>query len=141
VLVPVDAAGESERAVDVACQLVREHGSAVVAITVVEVPLDLPLDVPLAEDEARAHEALATARAIGDSYGVTVRGRIVRARQAGPAVVDEVQRAGSDLVVLAAPRCVRRRNRHTIAFGTTAQFVLRNAPCRVLVVGATPAPG
>src|SRR5262245_22102270 len=107
VLVPVDAAGESERAVDVACQLVREHGSAVLALTVVEVALDMPLDVPLSEDEARAHAALATARAIGDSYGVTVRGRTVRARSAGPAVVEEAQRAGSDLVVLAAPRRLR----------------------------------
>ena len=56
-------------------------------MTVIEVSLELPLDAELPDEEARAHRELREARAIGDSYGVPVRERLVRARSAGPAIV------------------------------------------------------
>jgi APA family basic amino acid/polyamine antiporter len=129
ILVPVVEGRESEEAVDVACRLAAERRAAIVAVRVIVVPLERPLGAALPEEELRADELLDQARAIGELYGVRVIARIVRARQAGRAIVDEAARRHSEIIVLGAPR--RRRTQGI--FGKTVDFVLRNAPCRVMV--------
>jgi APA family basic amino acid/polyamine antiporter len=136
VLVPVVWRRESEAAVDLACRLATERGASIVALTVIEVPLELPLDATLPRRaEEKAHDLLDEARAIGDAYGVGVVGRLVRARRAGRAIVDEADRRNSEIIVMGAPRrdVYRRRGR---IFGGTVDFVLKNAPCRVMVAAA-----
>jgi basic amino acid/polyamine antiporter, APA family len=136
VLVPVVWRRESEAAVDLACRLAVERKASIVALTVIEVPLDLPLDARLPGNvEERANDLLDEARAIGDAYGVNVIGRIVRARRAGRAIVDEAERRNSEIIVMGAPRRDRRGPRGRI-FGGTVDFVLKNAHCRVMVAAA-----
>jgi APA family basic amino acid/polyamine antiporter len=138
VLVPIIEKHESEAAVDLACRLATERGASIVTLTVLEVPLQLPLDAELPpEVELRAHDLLDESRAIGDSYGVNVVGRIVRARNAGRAIVDEAERRNSEIIVMGAPRRGASRLRGKI-FGDTVDFVLKNAPSRVLVAAAPP---
>jgi APA family basic amino acid/polyamine antiporter len=129
ILVPVVEGRESEEAVDLACRLAAERRASIVALRVIVVPLDRPLDTALRDEEHRADELLDQARGIGELYGVRVVGRIVRARHAGRSIVDEADRRQSEIVVLGAPR---RRSSGNV-FGTTVDFVLRNAPCRVMV--------
>jgi APA family basic amino acid/polyamine antiporter len=129
-LVPVVEGAASDEAVEVAARLAADRGARIVAIAVVEVPLILPLDAELPGEEDRANAVLDEARAIGDLYGVDVVTRLVRARKAGRAIVDEAVRRDAEIVVMGAPRTERRRR--TI-FGDTADFVLKHAPCRVLV--------
>ena len=83
-LVPVVAGQPSDDALDVACSLAAERGARIVALNVLEVPLDRPLDADLEELEDAANDELDEAIAIGDSYGVRVLDRLVRARSAGP---------------------------------------------------------
>jgi len=118
---------------DVACRLARERGSRIVAMTVIEVPLELPLDAYLPDEVREANEQLDEARAIGDSYGVDVVARIVRARNAGRAVVDESVRRGSEIIVMGGPRRVRLQHGKRAIFGDTVDFVLKHAPVRVMV--------
>jgi APA family basic amino acid/polyamine antiporter len=121
---------------NVACRLATERGAAIAALTVIEVPLELPLDAGLPpEAELRAHDLLDEVRAIGDAYGVAVIGRIVRARRPGRAIVDEAERRNSEIIVMGAPRRDHGRQRGRI-FGGTVDFVLKNAPCRVLVAAS-----
>jgi len=136
VLVPVVSRRESEAAVDLACRLAAERGGAIVALTVLEVPLELSLDAELSgHAERKAHDVLDEARAIGDAYGVDVVGRLVRARRAGRAIVEEAERRNSEIVVMGAPRHDEHRRRGRI-FGGTVDFVLKHAPCRVMVAAA-----
>jgi APA family basic amino acid/polyamine antiporter len=136
VLVPVVWRRESEAAVDLACRLASERRGSIVALTVLEVPLELPLDAELPGNaERKAHDLLDEARAIGDAYGVDVVGRLVRARKAGRAIVEEAERRNSEIVVMGAPRHDAQRRRGRI-FGGTVDFVLKNADCRVMVAAA-----
>jgi basic amino acid/polyamine antiporter, APA family len=134
ILVPVSEALESEEAVDLAARLAAERGASIAAVSVVEVPLELPLDARLPAEERRADALLDEARAIGDSYGVDVIGRLVRARQAGRAIVDEAERRHSEIIVIGAPR--KGRGGSGTIFGRTVDFVLKHAPCRVMVAAA-----
>ena len=84
-------------------------------------------------EEAEAKRLLAEAKAIGDLYGVNVAARIVRARAAGAAIVDETDRARTEIIVLRAPRKQRLGKRAAI-FGKTVDYVLKKAPSEVLIV-------
>jgi APA family basic amino acid/polyamine antiporter len=136
VLVPIIGRQESEAAVDLACRLATERGASIVALHVIEIPLELPLDAELPEaTEDRANDLLDEVRAIGDAYGVNVIGRLARARRPGPAIVAEAESRHSEIIVLGSPRRDVLRQRGKI-FGKTVDYVLKNAPCRVLVAAA-----
>jgi basic amino acid/polyamine antiporter, APA family len=131
ILVPLVEGGASEQAMSIACHLADEHGATVTAVTVIEVPVELPLDAHMIEEESHAKQTLKDASAIGDLYGVNVTGRVLRARAAGEAIVGEAARAGTQIIVLRAPR-KRRSARAVKVFGTTVDYVLKHAPCRVM---------
>jgi APA family basic amino acid/polyamine antiporter len=134
ILVPIVEGPESEEAVNVAVRLAAERRSRIVAMRVIVVPLDQPLDADLPEEEERAERLLDRARDMGELYGVTVLQRLTRARNAGRAIVDEAGRRQSEIVVLGAPR--GRHPGRSAIFGKTVDFVLKNAPCRVMVAAA-----
>ena len=58
-------------------------------------------------------------------------GDVVRARSIGHAIVDEAARRNADLIVMGSSPRWRRQSRF---FSPTVDFVLRRAPCEVLVV-------
>jgi APA family basic amino acid/polyamine antiporter len=130
ILVPVKPGRESEEAMDFASRLAAERRGSIAALSVVTIPLELPLDARLEAEEAVANEALDRAAAIAELYGVDVTARLVRARSAGRAIVDEAIRRGSEIIVMGSPR--RDRPRRSI-FSDTVDFVLKNAPVRVMV--------
>jgi APA family basic amino acid/polyamine antiporter len=136
ILVPVAAGYPSDEAMDVACRLAAERRATIVALTVIEVPLELPLDATLPDEVREANELLDEARAIGESYGVRVIPRIVRGRRAGRAIVDEAVRRNAEIIVMGGPRRVRLRSGRRRIFGDTVDFVLKHAPCRVMVAAA-----
>lgn len=126
------ADGQSEQVVHLACSLAAEHGSSVTAVSVVEVPPELPLAALMLEEETAVRRMLAQAQAVGDLYGVDVRTLVLRARSAGPRIVELAEEEQAELIVLPAPR-KRRVGRRAFAFGATVAYVLRHAPCRVLM--------
>jgi len=130
ILVPVRPGRESEEAIDFASRLATERRATIAALAVIVVPLELPLDSDAAADQARrADAALDAANAIGELYGVNVTERLVRARSAGRAIVDEATRRNSEIIVMGAPRSEQRGG----VFSDTVDFVLKHAPCRVMV--------
>ncbi len=130
VLVPVKPGRTSEEAIDLACRLAADRGATIAALSVIVVPLDLPLDTRLEEEERRADEALDVAAAIAELYGVKFTERLVRARHAGRAIVDEAKGRQSEIIVMGAPRAGRGQG----VFSDTVDFVLKHAPSRVMVV-------
>ena len=130
ILVPVKPGRASEEAIDLACRLAADRGASIAALSVIVVPLDQPLDTRLEEEERMADEALDIAAAIAELYGVKFTERLVRARHAGRAIVDEATRRQSEIIVMGAPRGGRGRG----VFSETVDFVLKHAPSRVMVV-------
>jgi APA family basic amino acid/polyamine antiporter len=128
--VPVVRSAETEEALVAAARLAAERGATIVLVTAVEVPLSLPLSADLPEEEARADELLDEARAIVESYGVKAITRLVRARRAGPAIVEEAERRNAELIVVGAGRRFGRRGP---VFGKTVDYILKASPVRVLV--------
>jgi APA family basic amino acid/polyamine antiporter len=135
ILVPVVSGQPSDDALDVACRLATERGARITAVAVLEIPLDEPLDAEHPELKQAADRELDEAIAIGESYGVRVLDRLVRAHNAGQAIVDEAERRNSELIVLGSPR-KQLTARQRAVFGRTVDYVLRHAPCRVMITAS-----
>jgi basic amino acid/polyamine antiporter, APA family len=132
ILVPMKLGDIGEEMVATAIALAQERGAEIEAITVVRVPRKFELEGELPREvAARVDASLEEARALGVDHGVEVHGDVVRARSIGHAIVDEASRRHADLIVLGSSPRWRRQSRF---FSPTVDFVLRNAPCEVLVV-------
>ncbi len=132
ILVPMKLGLIGEEMVATAIKLAQDRGSAVEALHVVRVPLSKSLDAPADPlEEERAVDSLEEARLLGEDHGVVVHGSTVRARSIGEAIVRQATEQDVDLIVLGSAPRWRRQSRF---FSPTVEYVLRNAPCEVLVV-------
>jgi nucleotide-binding universal stress UspA family protein len=62
---------------------------------------------------------------------VTIEGDTVRARAIGEAIVEKARELGADLIVMGSAPRWRRQSRF---FSPTVDYVLRRAPCEVMVL-------
>ncbi|HVU78574.1 MAG TPA: universal stress protein [Gaiellaceae bacterium] len=131
ILVPMKLGIIGEEMIATAVKLASEHDAEVHALHVIRVPLEQPLDAPMLDEEERAEASLAEAKLLGSDFGVEVKGSTVRARAIGHAIVSEAERLDIDLIVLGSSPRWRRQSRF---FSPTVDYVLRRAPCEVLIV-------
>src|SRR5438552_2044824 len=83
------------------------------------------------DEGERAEASLAEAPLLGADHGVAGQGTIVRARAIGEAIVQRAFEIDADLIVLGSAPRWRRQARF---FSPTVDYVLRKAPCEVLIV-------
>ncbi len=120
-------------------------------VYVIEVPLTLPLDAALPpEREAEARRALERAREVGEEYehvGVTT--EVIRARKVGAGIVEAARRSGAEAVVIGGEPPSKIRGGAKIGgigaakpaeIGAATEYVLKKAPCRVLLTAPPEAP-
>ena len=131
ILVPLKLGPIGEEVLATAIRLAEERGSTVSVLYVLKVPLDKPLDADMPAEGERAQESIDEVRELATEHGVTVEGTIVRARALGEAIVDRATETGADLIVMGSAPKWRRQSRF---FSPTVDYVLRKAPCEVMVV-------
>ena len=128
----------SEEAIDVACRLAAERGARSSRCHVLEVPLDLPLDAPICPSRrgGRAHELLDDAprdRRVATASTSSAASCARAAPAARSSREADARHARDRRPRRAAPRAGAPRRR---VFGTTVDYVLKHAPCRVIVAAA-----
>ena len=128
ILVAVDGGSTDEGAVRLACGLARSAKVKVVVLYVIEVGHDLPLDIEL--DPSKGEEVLNRLESIDGRGKCSLEGGYVQARHAGPAIAEEAVNKNAQMVILGLPNNRYRRNE---SFGDTIGYVLKNAPCQVLL--------
>ena len=128
ILVAVDGGSSDEGAARLACGLAKSARAKVVVLYVIEVGHELPLDIEL--DPSKGEEVLDRLESIGGREKCSLEGGYVQARHAGPAIVEEAVNKNAQMVILGLPNNRHRRNE---SFGDTIGYVLKNAPCQVLL--------
>jgi APA family basic amino acid/polyamine antiporter len=131
ILVPMKLGIIGEEMLATAIKLATEHGAEVQALHVIRVPLEQPLECEMIDAEERAEASIAEAKLLGADHGVTVEGAAVRSRAIGSAIVERAVAVAADLIVLGSAPRWRRQSRF---FSPTVDYVLRRAPCEVLIV-------
>ena len=130
-LVPVLGGRLDHSAMFVACRLAAERGAQIVVAGVIEVPRSLPLTADLTDQERTINEQLDHAKLIGKEFGVDVVTRVLRSRNAEQAVLEEIERRESQLVVLGVSP---RRHLGLSLVGRTNERIMRRSPVRVVLV-------
>jgi APA family basic amino acid/polyamine antiporter len=131
VLVPMKLGAVGEEMIATAIALAKERRASIDALFVMKVGLEHGLDAELHDLEEAAAASLAEAQLLGDENGVPVNPVTVRSRSIGQAIVAEAALRGADLIVLGS---AARWRRQSAFFSPTVDYVLRHAPCEVLVV-------
>jgi len=130
VLVPVCGVEADEEALTLACEMIRPAKGKVYVLYVIEVRRSLPLDADVEAENARGEDVLQRMEKLGEKLRVDLEAEILRAREAGPAVVQEAVDRQVQAIVIGAPY---RRHHGVFSLGQTAPYILRNAPCPVLL--------
>jgi basic amino acid/polyamine antiporter, APA family len=81
--------------------------------------------------EEQAEASLAEARLLAEEAGIGIEVKIVRSRAIGEAIVEQAVVYNVDLVVMGSAPRWRRQSRF---FSPTVDYVLRKAPCEVMVI-------
>ena len=131
IIVPVNGSPTDEETVRLGCRLARRGHARVNVITVLEIKRSLALGTVQDADTALAEALLQRAEKVGDELETEVETELLQAREAGPAIVDEIGEWGADLIVLGLPF---RQRFGEFYMGKTAPYVLRYAPCRALIL-------
>ena len=131
ILVPMKIGLIGEEMVATAVKLAAESGATIQALHVIRVPLEQPLDAALLDEDERAEASIAEAKLLGADFGVPVEGAVMRARAIGHAIVEHALEVRADLIVLGSSPRWRRQSRF---FSPTVDYVLRKAPCEVVIV-------
>jgi len=120
-------------------------------VYVLEVPLTLPLDAELPqEQEDKALRAIERAREVGEEYeDVKVTASVTRARDVGAGIVEAARRGGVEAIVVGAEPPSKIRGGATLGgisaakpaeIGAATEYVLKKAPCRVLLTAPPESP-
>ncbi len=138
ILVPLLSKNEAtDRIVALAAQMVQSRGGNVELLAVIEVPFTLPLNARVEEDEKHALELLDRAESVArkSAAGMSKTGvnkRILKARNAGPAIVREAEMQAADLILMANTPVRVRGSVQQI--NPAVDYVMKNTPCEVLVL-------
>jgi basic amino acid/polyamine antiporter, APA family len=120
-------------------------------VYVLEVPLTLPLDAELPpEREEEARRALERAREVGEEYeDVAVSAGVIRARDVGAGIVEAARRSGAEAIVVGGEPPSKIRGGAALGgvgaakpaeVGAATEYVLKKAPCRVLLTAPPETP-
>ena len=128
ILVPVKGDKTGEEAFRLACGLSKENKAKIYALYIIVVKQELPLDAQI--DPTQGEAILGRIEAMGHEGKCHVEAEYLQARHPGPAIVQEALEREVDLIVLGVPY---KRHLGQFTLGETAPYVLKNAPCPVIL--------
>jgi len=130
VLVPVNGSKADEEAIRLSCRLAKKTGGKIYVTYVIQVDRSLPLNAEVGPQIDKAEQVLDQAERIAEEEDCEVETDVLQAREMGPAVVDEAIERGIDLITIGISY---EKEFGEFSLGNTIPYVLKNAPCRVLI--------
>lgn len=133
-LIPVDGSLGDDRALSIVRTLADGQSVSVTLVYVVPVLQSMPLDAELPDEVGRGESVLRSAEVRTRSFSGKpnpVVTELLQARATGAAIVDEAIECNADAIVMAA---TTRTEHGRLTVGSTVTYVLKNAPCEVIIV-------
>jgi nucleotide-binding universal stress UspA family protein len=129
-LVAVKGERVDEEAIRLACTMARKKKGKVYVVYVIEVKRVLPLDAEIEPETEKAEQVLKRAERIADEVDYEVETELLQAREVGPAIVDEAVERGVDTIFMGM---AYKKRFGEFDLGSVIPYVIKNAPCRVLL--------
>ena len=130
ILVPVIGTEADEEAMRLACRLAKKDKSKILAIYSIKIKRALPLEAEIESETQKAEAVLDHMEMVAEEQDYEVDTDVLQARDAGPAIIDEVMEQGADLIIMG----IKSKSRFgQFSLGHVVPYVLQNAPCPVIL--------
>ncbi len=130
ILVPVIGTEADEEAVKLACSLGKKNKAEIWIVYVITVKRSLPLDAEIESEIRKAEDILGHMESIAEEQDYEIDTDLLQARDAGPTIVDEAVERKVDLILMGVKY---KRRFGQFSLGNVVPYVLKNAPCRVIL--------
>ncbi len=130
ILVPVIGTEADDEAIRLACRLAKRNKGKIWAVYVITVKRTLPLDAEIEPEIAKAEEILDHTERTAEEQDYEIETDLLQAREAGPTIVDEAVEREVDLILMGVKY---KRRFGQFSLGSVVPYVLKNAPCRVIL--------
>lgn len=134
-IVPVTDLESDDRLLQIVERMALRQKGEITLVYVVEVMQSMPLDAELPTEVSRGEQVLREAQRHIDRQAelkrCTVTTELLQARSAGAAIVDEAIDRHANVIMLSASL---QRKHGKLTIGDTVDYVLKNAPCEVLLI-------
>ena len=135
ILVPVSGTPADEQAIRLACRLAKKDKSKIKAVYVLTIKRTLPLEAEIGPEISRAEELLDHVETIAEEADCEIDTDLLQAREVGPALIDEAVEQEVDLILMGVHYKTRFGQ---FSLGNVIPYVLKNAPCRVILYHEQP---
>ncbi|MFC2003767.1 universal stress protein [Chloroflexota bacterium] len=130
ILITVSGTEADEQAVRLACTLSKKNKGKIWAVYVITVKRALPLEAEIDSEIRKGEEVLDHVESIAEEQGSEIGTDLLQAREVGPAIVDAAVELGVDLILMGV---TYKRRFGQFTMGNVVPYVLKNAPCRVIL--------
>ena len=113
-----------------ACDLLVPQRGNLYIVYVIEVDRGLPIDAEIVPATAKGEEVLKEMEEVASEYRCLTQAELLQSRKAGLAVVQEAVDKEVDAIVLGT---AYRERYGSFSLGDTVPYVLKNAPCKVIL--------
>ena len=127
---PVIGTEADDEAIRLACRLARKDKGKLWAVYVITIKRALPLDAEIEPEVRKGEEILDHAESIAEEQDYEIETELLQAREAGPTIVDEAVERKVDLILMGIEY---KRHFGQFSLGSVVPYVLKNAPCRVIL--------
>jgi hypothetical protein len=129
-LVAVRGNANEEDAIKLAGELLNNSKSTMYILYVIEMARGLPLDAEVSVSSARGEQVLKRMEHLARRFKCKTEANLLQARQAGGAVIREAVDKKVDAIIINMPY---NEQYGTFSLGETVPYLLKNAPCRVIL--------
>jgi len=130
ILVPVRGTEADEEAMTLACRLAKKDKGKIWAVHVITIKRALPLDAGIESEIRKAEDILDNIENITEEQDYEVETDVLQAREVGPAIIDEAVERGVNLILMGVKY---KRRFGQFSLGNVVPYVLKNAPCPVIL--------
>ncbi len=130
ILVPIGGTEADEEAIKLACGLARKNKDKIWAVYVITIKRSLPLQAEIESEIHKAEDILDRIVSIAEEEDYEVETDILQAREAGSAIIDEAAEREVSVILMGI---TYKRRFGQYSLGNVAPYVLKNAPCPVIL--------
>ena len=130
ILVTVSGTKADEEAIKLACSLAKKNKVKIYVVYVITVKRALPLDAEIEAEIRKGEEILDHIESIAEEQDCEVETDLLQAREVAPTIVDEAVERDVDMILMGV---TYKRHFGQFSMGDVVPYVLKNAPCRVML--------
>ncbi len=130
ILVPVIGTEADDEAIKLACRLARKDKGKIWAVSVITLSRTLPIGAEIESEIKKAEAVLEHVETVAEEEDYEAETDLLQSREAGPTIIDEAIERKVDLILMGI---TYKRRFGQFSLGTVVPYVLKNAPCRVIL--------